>query len=659
MIGADSGKRPSNSDRASWRQTLGLAIGAVLVAALLSLTPQWRQLEWRSFDLTSTIRPQLPPAPGTIIVAIDEPSFAEFGQWPWRRDLHARLIEQLRAAGAKAILLDLVFAEPSASPEADRALADAMGPDVVLAADQTKIENANAKIDSDVLPLPMFLERGARYGFAKLPQSKVDGVVRNIPPGTDALATVVLSLFGVDAPQPQDDGLIQYFGPRSTFPTVSYYQAVDWQNYLPKNPFKDQVVIVGFGQDTQADISSGAADAFPTSFTSRGKGWTFGAEIHATIIENLRHRLWIQPAPLPATILVALVIAIATGQLLRRFHPWRALLWTVVGLIAIPLFTFGVLQFGRSWLPPVMPVTALVLMSAGRTGLGYLEERARRRRVVTMFGHYLAPEMVRRLQDNPDLLKLGGEVKELTILFCDVRGFTTISEGMQADPERLTRLVNRILTPLSDCVLAEKGAIDKYIGDCIMAFWNAPLDEPEHALKGARAAIAMMDAIAALNRQLAAEGLPSVAIGIGLNTGRCVVGNMGSEQRFDYSALGDSVNLASRLESASKDLGVSIVIGPETARQIGDRLPLVPLETIHVKGKQEAITVHTIAPELADRPDALQELREIESKLRADDAPLWDESSQALIKRAVEIAPTLAKYYAQLQERRRQRLTGL
>ena len=312
--------------------------------------------------------------------------------------------------------------------------------------------------------------------------------------------------------------------------------------------------------------------------------------------------------------LFALAVGLATGHGLRRFGLVRSIVWFLAGLAAILIVSFALLQFGRMWLPPVLPVTALVLMSVGRTGLGYLEERARRQRIVTMFGHYLAPEMVERLQSNPGLLKLGGEVKELTILFCDVRGFTTISERMQADPERLTHLVNRILTPLSNCVLAEKGAIDKYIGDCIMAFWNAPLDEPEHALKAARAALAMIEAIAALNRALAAEGLPSIAIGVGLNTGRCVVGNMGSDQRFDYSALGDSVNLASRLEWASKELGVSIVIGPETARQIGDRLPLVPLETIHVKGKQEAITVHTIAPELADRPEALRELRDLQEK---------------------------------------------
>jgi adenylate cyclase len=654
---AERGKR-SDRDRASWRQTLGLAVGSVVVAALLALTPQWRQIELRSFDLTSTIAPKQPPAKDIVIVAIDQPSFEEFGQWPWRRDLHARLIEQLRAAGAKAIVLDIVFAEPGAFPGADVALAEAMGPDVVLAADRTTTKTPNADVDTDVLPLPALLQRGARHGFAKLSQSPVDGVVRAVPSDGESLAGALLRVAGTEPPAAPENALIQYFAPpKIYFETYSYYQAVDWKTYLPKNPFKDKIVIVGFGQDAQADVRS--TDAFATPYTSRGGGWTFGSEIHATVADNLRYQLWIGSGPMPVTVLLAFAIAVATGYALRRFHPAWSAAWVAAGLVAILLISLALLQFGRVWLPPVTPVTTLVLMSVGRTALGYLEERARRQRVVTMFGHYLAPAMVERLQNNPELLKLGGEVRDLTILFCDVRGFTTISERMQADPERLTQLVNRILTALSNCVLAEKGTIDKYIGDCIMAFWNAPLDEPEHALRGARGALGMLDAIATLNRDLAAEGLPSIAIGVGLNTGRCVVGNMGSDKQFDYSALGDSVNLASRLESASKELGVSIVIGPETARQIGDRLPLVSLETILVKGKEEAIIPHTVVPELTARPGDLRELRDIQGKLSSADEPLWDQASQALIKRAIEIAPSLAKYYAQLQERRRQRLAGL
>ena len=578
-------KRP-HSDRASWRQLLGLALLSVVIAAAIGITPQWQRLELLSFDLTSTLWPKLPPIRSSVVVAIDEPSFAEFGQWPWRRDIHARLIEQLRVAGAKGIVVDLVFAEPSAYPEADAALARAMGPDVVLAADLLRIEDTNVSGMREILPLPALTDAGARHGFVKLAQPDPDEIVRRMPQQPDSLAAVALRLLPNGSATPlEKDAFIQYFQPRGTYDPVSYYQALDWQNFLKTNPFKGKIVIVGFGQDTPADVSIGTADAFATSLTSRGAGAMFGAEIHATVLDNLRYGLWIAPLPLWVSGSLALAAALATGHALRNFGLVRSVIWTIAGIAGILVLTFVLLRFGRVWVPPVMPVTALVLMSVGRTGLGYLEERTRRQRVVTMFGHYLAPEMVERLQNNPALLKLGGEVKELTILFCDVRGFTTISERMQADPQRLTHLVNRILTPLSNCVLAEKGAIDKYIGDCIMAFWNAPLDEPEHALKGAHAALGMIEAIAALNRELAAEGLPSVAIGVGLNTGRCVVGNMGSDQRFDYSALGDSVNLASRLESASKELGVSIVIGPETARQIGDRLPLVPLETIHVKGK--------------------------------------------------------------------------
>jgi adenylate cyclase len=655
---AERGKRPDR-DRASWRQTLGLTLVSVIVAAALSLTPQWQRLELLSFDLSSTLWPKQPTAFSSVVVAIDEPSLAEFGQWPWRRDIHARLIEQLRAAGAKAIVLDLVFAEPGAFPEADAALAQAMGPDVVLAADLYKIEDPNVSGIREILPLPVLTDAGARHGFVKIAQPDPDEIVRRMPQQPDSLAAVVLQLLSKESITPlATDALIQYFGPRGTYETISYYRALDWQTSLNANPFKDKVVIVGFGQDSPADVSAGTADAFATSFTSRSGGATFGSEIHATILDNLRYGLWIAPLPLWISALLAASICLATGYALRSFGVVRSVAWTIAGLVAILALTFAMLRFGRVWLPPVMPVTALVLMSVGRTALGYLEERTRRQRVVTMFGHYLAPAMVERLQNNPELLKLGGEVRELTILFCDVRGFTTISERMQADPERLTQLVNRILTALSNCVLAEKGTIDKYIGDCIMAFWNAPLDEPEHALRGARGALGMLDAIATLNRDLAAEGLPSIAIGVGLNTGRCVVGNMGSDKQFDYSALGDSVNLASRLESASKELGVSIVIGPETARQIGDRLPLIGLETIHVKGKEEAIIPHTVVPELAARPDDLRELHDIQGKLSQADEALWDQASQALIRRALEIAPSLAKYYAQLQERRRQRLGG-
>jgi adenylate cyclase len=209
---------------------------------------------------------------------------------------------------------------------------------------------------------------------------------------------------------------------------------------------------------------------------------------------------------------------------------------------------------------------------------------------------------VERLARDPERLKLGGERRTLSILFCDVRGFTTIAERMKSDPEALTRLINRLLNPLSAVVIAHGGTIDKYIGDALMAFWNAPLDDPDHALHAVQAALAMNDALEALNAELAAEAGAKgeeplrLRIGVGVNTGDCVVGNMGSDMRFDYSALGDAVNLAARLEGETKNFGVELLVGEETARHIRDHLPLAPLDRIKVKGKLEPVEVSTVLP---------------------------------------------------------------
>jgi adenylate cyclase len=354
-------------------------------------------------------------------------------------------------------------------------------------------------------------------------------------------------------------------------------------------------VIVGFAQKTQADVLHRQPDSFATPYTIRGGALTFGAEIHAAILDNLREGLWIAPVSDAIPLVIALLVALLTAAALQNFHPIRSLIWTSIGIAVLLIASYAALRWGRVWIPPVQPVVALILVAVARTGLGFLQEQTRRRWVTQAFGHYIAPEMVARLVHDPRRLSLHGEAREMTFLFCDLRGFTAISEGMQDSPERLTDLVNRIMTPLSDCILAEGGTIDKYMGDCVMAFWNAPIDVPDHPLRAVRAAIAMTAAIEKLNAELVAEGLPRVAVGVGVNTGRCVVGNMGSHRRLNYTVLGDAVNLASRLESASKELGTAIVIGPETARQIRDRLPLRSLGAIKVKGKQDPIDVYTVA----------------------------------------------------------------
>jgi adenylate cyclase len=280
-----------------------------------------------------------------------------------------------------------------------------------------------------------------------------------------------------------------------------------------------------------------------------------------------------------------------------RRTDWRTLILGLAGVFAIIAGAYATLRLGRVFVPPLAPAFAFVMVAAGQGAIDFAAERRLRRGIVRAFSQYLAPALVERLARDPSQLRLGGEKRVLTVLFCDVRGFTTIAEGLKDDPERLTALINRLLTPLSEVVLAAGGTIDKYIGDCIMAFWNAPLDDADHAPHAVAAGLAMLAALERLNVELRAEASDSppaeLRIGIGINTGECVVGNMGSERRFDYSALGDSVNLASRLEGASKDVGVPLLLSETTAAAVGDRIPLLALARIRVKGRSEPVVVYT------------------------------------------------------------------
>jgi adenylate cyclase len=241
----------------------------------------------------------------------------------------------------------------------------------------------------------------------------------------------------------------------------------------------------------------------------------------------------------------------------------------------------------------------------------FVREQAQRRQIRSAFGQYLSPALIEQLALSPEKLVLGGEEREMTIMFSDVRGFTTISESFKHDPQGLTTLMNRFLTPLTNAILARKGTIDKYMGDAIMAFWNAPLDDKEHQLNACEAAIDMLERIDELNklREIEAqEGGPAyipINVGVGLNTGTCVVGNMGSDLRFDYSVLGDSVNLASRLEGQSKEYGFPIIVGSKTALAAKDRFAILELDFIMVKGKKEPEVIYAIA----GREDVAQSAR--------------------------------------------------
>lgn len=380
-----------------------------------------------------------------------------------------------------------------------------------------------------------------------------------------------------------------------------------------------------------------------------------GVEVHANLIENILTQDFVRyPDTMRLTELIAMSVV---GLLLIFFVPRVGPVYTLVGLV-VAVGGFA----GASWilfsndkvlLDATYPSALAFSIYAVLAFANYARDAAEKRQVRGAFSQYLSPDLVEQLAEDPDKLQLGGETKRMTLLFCDVRGFTTISEQFKTDPQGLTVLMNRFLTPLTDCILDQQGTIDKYMGDCIMAFWNAPLDVPEQENRAATAALAMFASLDELNEVRKREALEAgtkflpLNIGIGLNTGDVVVGNMGSEQRFDYSVLGDAVNLAARLEGQSKSYGVGIVIGEETAIPLNDTWPLAELDLIAVKGKTEAVRIFTILglPSLMQDPDYENFVSQHKTMLTAYRAQDWDEAQRIMEANKGRLNGVLDSFY--------------
>ncbi|NKM70767.1 adenylate/guanylate cyclase domain-containing protein [Rhizobium laguerreae] len=637
--------RQAGQTRSRHLRLLVLSLTTLIAISFLSRLPAWSLLELRSFDYLSTVDDPRPPPGGPVIVAIDEPSLADINaQWPWPRSLHAELISQLRAAGARVIGFDIIMAEPS-NPDNDAAITKAVGPDTVLAGDETLIETPQASQLIRATPLPQLTEAGAVTGIASVELSG-DGTFRRIPGYEDGFAAMLTKVAGV-APETLPAGrLIQSFGPARSYPTVSYYQALDPKNLLPPDYFKDRIVLVGLSLQNAPAIDKGGVDAFATPYTVHTGKLVSGVEIQATIYDNIRSGLSIAEARLPTVAACILISVLLAATTVWRATGWLTIVTSAAALLAFAAVSAAGMRLAYIFVSPLGPTVAYISVVFGQAAFDFAEERRNKRQITRAFAQYISPDLVRRLSQDPSQLKLGGERRTLSVLFSDVRGFTTIAETLKDDPEQLTGLINRLLTPLSDVVMDHGGTIDKYMGDCIMAFWNAPLDDPEHALHAVKASLAMQAAISSLNRELEREaamrgGRPHVLkMGVGINTGECIVGNMGSTRRFDYSCLGDSVNLASRLEGASKNYGVALLLGEETARLVAGTYTVVELDRIIVKGRTVPSPVYTVVHK-ADAEALAAHRAFTQAKYAGTLAP----SDPAFDRLAADI-PELAPYYA-------------
>ena len=421
--------------------------------------------------------------------------------------------------------------------------------------------------------------------------------------------------------------LINYRGPPHTFPTYSFLDLLDGK--IPSKALDGRVVLIGAS-------FLGIPDSQPAPFGSTPLP---GTERLATVIDTMLQRHFIAESPgLWPIAVIALVLILATlnGAMAAYLHMGLA---AALGLTLIVGWCLGAqLAFVSGlWLPVVNPLIALTASAGVALLYRYRILDADSRMVEDAFRHYLSPDMVENLARDPRGLQLGGETRALTVLFSDIRGFTSIAEGFKSNPQGLTQLINNsFLTPMTDLIMERRGTIDKYMGDCVMAFWNAPLHNPAHADDACESALAMVRELERINRDIReAHGgtVPEIKIGIGINTGDCVVGNMGSNRRFNYTAIGDAVNLASRLEGQTKTYHADIILGNDTRKALSE-WAILELDYIAVKGKLEAEGIYALVGDraFAQTPEFRRLAAQHEALLRSYRNQDWSSATAVLAR---------------------------
>lgn len=418
--------------------------------------------------------------------------------------------------------------------------------------------------------------------------------------------------------------LINYRGPGGTFP---HYSASDIVNdRLDPEIFKDKIVLMGA-------TATGIYDLRVTPFSTVYPG----IEIHATVIDNILHEDFVERPPWAflADLLTIALLGFLMVPLLSKVRAATGLAVTFGLLVAYVLINRFVFTNYSLWLNVVYPVITVLLVYIGITLYKYITEEREKKKIRGAFQYYLTASVINEMLKDPSKLKLGGDKKDLTVLFSDIRGFTTISESLT--PEELVHLLNEYLTAMTDKVFEHEGLLDKYMGDAIMAVFGAPLEQPDHALRACRTALDMMSELRKLQNKWSAEGRPVLDIGIGINTGDMVVGNMGSEMRFDYTVMGDNVNLGSRLEGINKEYGTNIVISEFTYEQVKDKMLCRELDQVQVKGKNLPVRIYELL-EFQDGKKDFPHVPVFEEGLNLYRRCQWDEAV-ACFKKVLEIRP--------------------
>ena len=581
---------------------LSAIIGALLTIFILNGTLQRLSIDVLNYFLASETT-----SGEIVVIGIDDTSFSALdesvGRWPWPRWIHGDLVDSLDQYGASQIIFDVIFSETS-EEEMDLYFAEAIGraKRVILASDLSEVQNDYISGIIESRPLPLFEEYGAEVGLAGVDMDS-DRVIRYHPYYPDYPNTLssLGSKIEIGEIIPQSR-ILRYAGPDHTFPYLSYYQLFI-EDGVPDGFLKDKIVLIGLDAKASADVQKSQQDSFPTPFTRFNARQTPGVEIHANLLDNLIQNNWVSNPPNSHKILIVIIMTIISIAISSSWRPTLTLLLGLGANICLGGFSFYFWAEGY-YLNFLLGLPTFVISYVAAGGHAYLTEGRQKRQIKGAFGQYLSPAMVDTLIADPEKLKLGGERRKMTIMFCDVRGFTTISEALKDTPEKLTEIINILLTNLTKDVLECNGTIDKYMGDCIMAFWNAPLEDGKHASNAVEAARRMIVTMERVNQELKDSGKSQfdLKIGVGLGTGYCVVGNMGSDQRFDYTVLGDVVNLSSRLEGQTKTYGMTAVLSSYTVDELQESNEeildnIVEIDKIRVKGKKDPEIIFGLASE--------------------------------------------------------------
>lgn len=604
------------------------------------------------------------PPQNIVVVAVDQGSLdaaqREGIHWPWPRQMYAPIVQFCSRAGAKAVVFDILFTEPSSyGREDDEILAQALRESrrvilPVFLSLENRIQTEGEKrivmesavpladesnrgglpYSSVVTPIETLAENSCALGNVAISPDD-DGIYRRVPivcsyrnlwlpslgfaayrqdQGEDSERFILKKdgLSGQSGAIPLgNDGtfLLTYYGSHPDFPRYSAYSVI--QSFLAleenKRPayspedFRDKIVFVGY-------TAAGLFDLKSTPVSSIYPGMT----VHATLVANLLQkdfRLRISKPLLCALVAFVSVVTALTVVLIGSLWLLSGIMLAYIGGLAMLV----ILTFRQNvWVDGVAISLSLGLSFALSSAFSYATEGRQKRQIKQAFSHYMSDILIQDLLKNPDKLRLGGEKKVLSVFFSDLAGFTSLSEKLA--PETVVNLLNRYLTAMTDIILESGGIIDKYEGDAIMAFWGAPIPQEDHAVRACLAALENQKRIEILRKEFVETGLPPVYSRIGINTGEMIIGNMGSSQRFDFTVIGDNVNLASRLEGAGKEYGTRIIISEETYRQAEDHIEVRELDLLRVKGKERPVRIYELLARKGELDEKGKRVRDLFEK---------------------------------------------